>query len=92
MMYPLIQLDDQTEIVHSDIILDGEEETVKVYIEKPVEGGFKSAECYLPKYEWKNIDGFDEDDIFRYQEVIESMAHLIFRFAKQGGLGNASNF
>lgn len=37
MMYPFLQLDDQTEIVHSDIRTDGR---VKVYIEKPVEGGF----------------------------------------------------
>lgn len=90
-MYPLIQLDDQTEIVHSDVFLDESIEKVKVYIEKPVEGGFHSVECYLPDYEWKNNEGFTDSDIDKYQEIIESMAHLIFRFAKQGGLGNASN-
>jgi len=48
MMYPFLQLNDNTEIVHSDL-LDGER--VKVYIEKPVAGGFKSAACFLPEYQ-----------------------------------------
>lgn len=92
MMYPFLQLDDKTEIVHSDLIQDESGEHVKVYIEKPIEGGFQSATCYLPKYEWSNIDGFSDKEIVKYQEIIESTAHLIFRFAKQGGIGNASNF
>lgn len=91
MMYPFMQLDDNTELVHSDILQNENGEQVRVYIEKPVEGGFYSADCYLPKYEWDNIVGFSQDEINNYQEIIESMAHLIFRFAKQGGLGNASN-
>lgn len=48
MMYPFLQLDVQTEIVHSDMLSDG---SVKVYIEKPVDGGFHSAACCLPRYE-----------------------------------------
>lgn len=36
MMYPFITLDDETEIVHSEMHEDG---TVRVYMEKPVEGG-----------------------------------------------------
>ncbi len=92
MMYPFLQLDDKTEIVHSDIIPAEKGECVKVYIEKPVFGGFHSATCYLPDYRWENVDGFREADIEKFQEIIESTAHLIFRFAKQGGLGNASNF
>lgn len=86
MMYPFMQLEDNTEIVHSDIF---ENETVKVYIERPVEGGFLSAICYLPKYRWENIKGFSEEDINEYQEILESTAHLIIRFAKEGGFDNA---
>jgi len=89
MMYPFMQLEDNTEIVHSDIL---ENEMVKVYIERPVEGGFLSAICYLPEYRWENIKGFSEEDINRYQEILESTAHLIIRFAKEGGFDNASNF
>ncbi len=88
MMYPFLQLDDNTEIVHSDMRENG---TVKVYIEKPVEGGFHSASCYLPEYRWEDIDGFSDGEIHTYHEVIESTAHLIMRFAREGGFNNAAD-
>jgi hypothetical protein len=75
MMYPLITLDDQTEIVHSEMQQDG---TVKVYIEKPHEKDcFHYATCYLPGYKWDDIYGFTGSEIERYQEVLESLADLI---------------
>ena len=90
MMYPFMTLDDSTEIVHSDILENG---TVKVYIEKPDEKDcFHNAICYLPAYEWKEINGFSSDEIERYREIIESTAHLIMEFAKEGGFDNASGF
>lgn len=39
MMYPFLTLDDQTEIVHSQLLDDG---SVKVYVEKPDEKGLLS--------------------------------------------------
>ena len=46
MMYPFMTLNDETEIVHSDMQNDGR---VKVYIERPDEKyGFKHAACWLP--------------------------------------------
>ena len=90
MMYPFLTLDDQTEIVHSETLEDGR---VKVYVEKPdARDCFHSAVCYLPGYEWQEISGFTDAEIARYQEVIESTAHLILRFAKEGGFENASGF
>ncbi|MCL2088982.1 MAG: hypothetical protein FWH14_05830 [Oscillospiraceae bacterium] len=89
MMYPFIQLDDKTEIVHSELL---ENEKVKVYIEKPIDGGFNSAMCYLPEYKWDEITGFSDDEIREYHKMLESMAHLIIRFAKEGGFDNAANF
>ncbi|MCL2153227.1 MAG: hypothetical protein FWH57_09785 [Oscillospiraceae bacterium] len=89
MMYPFLQLDDKTEIVHSDLLDD---ERVKVYIEKPVDTGFCSAVCYLPNYEWSEISGFSSVEIQQLQELIESTAHLIIRFAREGGFDSASNF
>ena len=88
MMYPFMQLDDNTEIVHSELLDD---EKVKVYIEKPVEGGFHSATCYLPGYIWENIIGFSKEEIIKYHEIIESTAHLIISFAREGGFENATN-
>lgn len=90
MMYPFMTLDDDTEIVHSELLEDGK--SVKVYIEKPVESGFCSAECYLPKYNWKNIEGFTPKEITEYQNFIESVAHVIIRLAGERGFDNASNF
>ncbi len=90
MMYPFLTLDDNTEIVHSEI---HENDTVKVYIEKPDEKDcFHCAICWLPQYRWEGIWGFSEDEIKRYQSIIESTAHLIIRFAREGGFDNAANF
>ena len=89
MMYPFLKLEDETEIVHSEILNDNR---VKVYIEKPVEMGFHFATCFLPSYEWENMEGFSKTDIEKFQEILESTAHLIIRFAAGGGFENASNF
>ena len=88
-MYSFMKLDDDTEIVHSEMKDDGR---VKVYMEKPIEGGFCSAVCMLPSYEWSDIEGYSEKEIARYREVIESTAHLILKFARNGGFANASGF
>ncbi len=89
MMYPIMTLNDNTEITHSEMKPDGK---VKVYIEKPAFGGFHSAVCWLPDYRWEDIDGFDKKEIAEYQELIESLAHLIIRFSQEGGFSSASNF
>ena len=77
-----MQLNDKTEIVHSDILDD---QSVMVYIEKPVNGGFNTATCFLPDYKWTDITGFTDEDIKIFMEIIESTAHLIIKFAKDGG-------
>ncbi len=90
MMYPFITLDDETEIVHSEMLENGE---VKVYIEKPDEKDcFHNATCYLPDYRWEDINGFTDEEINKYLDVIKSTAHLILEFSKEGGLENASSF
>lgn len=90
MMYPFLQLDDNTEIVHSEMLQNGE---VKVYVEKPDEKDcFHNAVCYLPKYRWEDINGFTEEEINRYQEIIETVSHLIMEFSQQGGFDHASSF
>ena len=74
-------LDDNTEVVHSELLPNG---TVKVYIEKPDEKDcIHSASCYLPEYEWKDVNGFNEDEIKKYQDYLETVAQLIFTSAKQ---------
>lgn len=70
-MHEYITLDDNTAIAYSDMKADG---TVKVYIEKPIEGGFHHVTCYLPKFEWCDNDGFSDDDIAKFQKIIENYA------------------
>lgn len=89
MMYPFMTLNDDTEIVHSEMKQDGR---VKVYIETPDENVcFRHAACWLPDYTWEDIYHFSQDDIERFQEILKSTAHLILEFAQEGGFENASN-
>ena len=60
MVYGFMTLHDKTDVSHTEMREDG---TVKVYFEKPVHLGFKSAECIIPGYEWENIEGFSDDEI-----------------------------
>ena len=70
MMYPFLTLDDQTEIVHSQLLDDG---SVKVYVEKPdAKDCFHYATCFLPEYRWEDVSGFSEAEIRKYQEIISS--------------------
>lgn len=90
MMYPFMTLDDNTEIVHSEMKQDG---TVKVYLEQPSAADcFHTATCWLPSYRWESVSGFTQAQLNRYQEVIESTAHLIMEFSKDGGFEHASSF
>ena len=92
MMYPYMTLNDNTEIVHSDIYYENDVEIVKVYFEKAVYDGFHNATCYLPDYTWEDIVGFSDEEMAYYKEFVENNAHLIIGFAKEGGFANASNF
>ncbi|MCD7957576.1 MAG: hypothetical protein LUG93_17890 [Lachnospiraceae bacterium] len=90
MMYPFMTLDDNTEIVHSEMNSDGR---VKVYIERPDEKyGFRHAVCMLPDYTWEDVYEFSQEDIDRYLDIIKSVAHLILEFSQEGGFENASGF
>ena len=89
MMYPFMTLNDETEIVHSDMQGNG---TVKVYIERPDEQyGFKHATCWLPHYKWEDIYHFSEEEIKQFEEIIRSTAHLFLEFSVVGGFEIASN-
>lgn len=90
MMYPFLTLDDETEIVHSEYL---ETDRVRVYVEKADEkDGFHNMTCYLPDYTVEEVNGFSDDEVQRYMEIIRSTAHLIMEFSKEGGFDNASGF
>ena len=74
MLYPFMMLNDNTEIVHSESLQRDGQEMVKVVIEKPVMGGFHSAVCWLPTYQWEDVEGFSEAEIQAFQELLESVS------------------
>ncbi len=90
MMYPYMTLNDNTEIVHSEMSEDGR---VKVYIEKPDEkDGFHHATCFLPMYEWVDIYGFSDKEMDFFRDLIRNNAHVIIEFSQEGRFTDASNF
>ena len=86
MMYPYITLADETEIVHSQIMEDNGIQTVEVHFERPTEQGFDSARCVLPSYQWKFKEGFSSEEIAFFEEFLRHNAHLLYRYAAQGGI------
>jgi len=86
MMYPYMTLADETEIVHSHLITENGISKVIVNFERPTEDGFDSARCVLPEYEWTESKGFSVDEISFFTELLHSNAHLLFRYAANGGI------
>ena len=77
MMYPFLTLEDDTEIVHSEMLEDGR---VKVYMETPDETcGFRHATCWLPEYRWEDVYQYSKEEIDKLEDIIRSMAHLIMK-------------
>lgn len=75
MLYPLLTLSDQTEMLYSEIKPDGR---VKVYVEKPdAKDCFHNAVCWLPGYTWEDIFGFTPAEIRRYEQLIRAEAHRV---------------
>ena len=81
MMYKFLTLDDQTEIVYSELLPDG---SVKVYVEKPdAQDCFHHMTCYLPSYKIEECFGFSQQEQERYMKVIKSTAHLMMEKATE---------
>ena len=59
---------------------------VEVHFERPTEMGFDTARCSLPEYQWIKQEGFSEEEIDKFEEFLHYIAHLIFRFAQNGGI------
>ncbi|MBO6245459.1 MAG: hypothetical protein J6N55_04160 [Anaerovibrio sp.] len=70
MIYPVMTLEDDTVITHTEMRDDG---TVKVYIETPDEQDcFHSMECVLPEYRIENVKGYSKDEVEHYLSVVKS--------------------
>ena len=78
MMYPYMTLADETEIVHSQIVEKDGMKKVIVNFERPTEDGFDSARCELPDYKWTERQGYSDEEIAMFEELLHSNAHLLY--------------
>lgn len=86
MMYPYIEFDDETLVTHSEIKIRENQKYIDVYFERPVDGGFESANCELPSYKWTMNDGYSEEKIKFFTTWLEHNAATIYKYAACGGL------
>ena len=77
MMYPYMTLADETEIVHSQIVEKDGMKKVIVNFERPTE---------LPDYKWTERQGYSDEEIAMFEELLHSNAHLLYRYAENGGI------
>lgn len=86
MMYPYMTLADETEIVHSQLIEKDGQKKVIVNFERPTENGFDSARCELPDYKWTEREGYSDEEIAMFEELLRNNAHLLYKYAENGGI------
>ena len=86
MMYPYITLADETLITHSHLKEDNGLKIVDVHFERPINGGFDSARCRLPSYEWIIRDGYSDEEIEKFERFLRRAAHSFYKYAETGGL------
>ncbi len=86
MMYPYMQLADGTEIVHSHILEQDGIKKVIVHFERPTEDGFDSARCELPSYTWTIREGYSDEEIAFFEQLLHSNVHLFYKYAENGGI------
>lgn len=63
MLYNFMELPDETIISHTETMEKDGKEQVKIYIEKPINGGFATATCWLPNYDWQGVSGFTDKEM-----------------------------
>ena len=86
MMYPYMTFADETEIVHSQLIEEDGKQKVIVHFERPTEDGFDSARCELPEYKWILREGYSDEEIAMFEQLLRSNAHLLYKYAINGGI------
>ncbi|MEG1947916.1 MAG: hypothetical protein RR139_12580 [Lachnospiraceae bacterium] len=86
MMYPYMTLADETEILHSHLMEQDGVQTIEVHFERSTETGFDVARCQLPSYQWIKKEGFTDTEIARFEDFLHCNAHLLYKYAGNGGI------
>ena len=92
MRYPFMTLEDETEVVHSEILPDASgKEHVRVNFERPVDGGFLEAECWLPEYRWTEVRGYKDAELLELDRFLHRVAPIVIDLAREGGFSYAAS-
>jgi hypothetical protein len=78
-MYPYVTLADDTLITHSHLIEKEGVKTVLVHFERPKPYGFDSARCSLPSYEWIMREGYTNEEIADFEQLLRKGAHVFYK-------------
>jgi len=85
-----MELPDKTLVTHSHLMGDGDEKTVKVHFERPVDYGFDSVTYMLPYYtQIEKIGNYTDEEITKLERFTVRNAHLFYQYAEEGGHGIA---
>lgn len=88
MYWGYMTFNDDTEVTFSEMSEAG---TCGVWVETPVDGGFKSAHCVLPSFEWDSIDGFDDTEVSALDSYMKRNAALIMEMSEEKTAGAERN-
>lgn len=86
MLYPYIELPDETIITHSEIKKDN---SILINFEQPYEKGFREARMKLPAYKWLYNKGFNDEKIKFFEDFAHQNAAVMYKYARLGGIENA---
>ena len=86
MLYPYVTLGDGTEVLHTGIKEEDGIEKIEVHFERPIENGFMTARFVLPTYELIVRDNVSDEELEFLKKLLESNAHLIYKYARMGGI------
>ena len=64
-------------------------EYIRIYFEKPVEGGFNFLESTLPALDVVESEGFTKQEIKELLEYASRNAFIVCELAREGGVGVA---
>lgn len=87
MFMPYCTLGDDIEVVHTPLNSKGQ---TLVHIEIPdAKYCFRTMDCLVPTYVVSNVVGMSDEEIAFYLDFIKHNAHLLLKFAREGGVMNA---
>jgi hypothetical protein len=85
MMYPYIELADETLITHSHLKEENGVKIVDVHFERPSDNCFDSVRFRLPTYEIIMRDGYSDDEVAVFERMCRDGAHVYYKYAELGG-------